>query len=107
MLVKKTKKLNNKKPLHIARKFRMALDDVRELQRGFEVDLETSLARTLKQWGMVKYVIVEQTKSNEQVEPEKSINSTIEFHDNTPNTVEKVKINIEEEKEKENESTKG
>lgn len=58
LTVKKTKRLDNKKPAQVARKFRIPIDDVRELQRGETVELEDTLARTLKQWGMVAYVTI-------------------------------------------------
>ena len=57
LTVKKTKRLDNKKPVQVARKFRIDIEDVRELQRGETVELEDALARTLKRWGMVAYVI--------------------------------------------------
>ena len=56
LVVKKTKRLDNKKPAQVARKFRISIEDVRELQHGENVELEDALARMLKQWGMIAYV---------------------------------------------------
>jgi len=79
LAVKKTKRLDNKKPAQVARKFRVSIDDVRELQRGETVELEDALARTLKQWGMVAYVI---KSTPPLLEPKKvELNYTVDSDD--------------------------
>lgn len=56
MLVEKTIRLDRKKPLVIARKFRIPLETVHLLQAGGPVEVLDAVGRTMKQWGMVKYM---------------------------------------------------
>ena len=100
MQVRKTKRLDNKKPMQVARKFRIDVEDVRELQRGETVELEDARARTLKQWGMVAYVMksippppVEKKRSLYDDEPDDRIDCNGSVFPNTGDGVDKSLTN--------------
>jgi hypothetical protein len=70
MQVEKTRKFDRQRPEIIARKFKIPIDSIIDLKNGGIVDLDDTRARTLKQWGMVKYASTEnvsrETSDSEQ-----------------------------------------
>lgn len=67
MLIKKTRRLNQRKPRLLTRMYHVSLDDLRELQQGEEVDVSEKSARLLVRHGFA--VEVKGRANDEPPEP--------------------------------------